>query len=180
MQLKELSLNVMGPVTARTPRRKGWLTNESRRWTPNGLLNLCTFISLGECALCCAAMALFYCITGMVMRFGLYGVLHDEAMIPWLRYQPDLALVSAAFFLLLVLTFLGRKGRAMRIVRIGVSVFLGFQIMNGAVLCSVLYCPIAGIFSVGIVGVGIVTGVLFVLALERYHLTMQHEEVRET
>jgi hypothetical protein len=111
-----------------------------------------------ECSFYFMMVGVFYAILGVFLMVGLHKLGASLGTPGWVRWQPQIALVTALCMIAVGFHLLKGGRLALRIARIGVLVYLGFAFLNGIIVPLEWDIPVSAFVSLLSTLVGVPTG----------------------
>ncbi|NPV04079.1 MAG: hypothetical protein HPY67_05030 [Syntrophaceae bacterium] len=122
-------------------------------------------VSGQECSFYFIMVGVFHAVLGVILMAGLRGL---DAYPGWLRWQPPIALVTAACMAAIGLCLLKDGNLAFRAARIGALVYLGFAVLNGVFVSLEWSVPVSAYASLLSALIGLPTGFFLIRTLQNY------------
>lgn len=122
-------------------------------------------VSGQECSFYFIMVGVFHAVLGVVLMAGLRGL---EAFSGWVRWQPQIALVTAACMAAIGLCLLKDGNLALRAARVGALVYLGFAVLNGVFVSLEWSVPVSAYASLLSALIGLPTGFFLIRTLQNY------------
>ncbi len=132
----------------------------------------------GTTALCFIAAAFFQLVTGLVLMAGLHGLDRQTGLSGWFFNQPEIALVTAALFLVIGFHLLADGPAAWRMARAAVVVYLGFVTVNAFGLHLAARSPLTLAGGLVYAGWGVAMGVFLYGTVRQPHPDLARGRVR--
>jgi hypothetical protein len=104
-------------------------------------------ISGEECSFYFIVVGAFYAVLSIVLMIGFHMMGTTLAPPSWVRWQPQIAVVTALCMLAMGVYLLKDGKQALRVARIGALVYLGYGLLNGIVVSLEWDIPIAAFVS---------------------------------
>jgi hypothetical protein len=123
-------------------------------------------VSGQECSFYFIMVGVFYAIFGVVLMVGLHKLGSALASAGWVRWQPQIALVTASCMVAIGLYLLKDGRPALRIARIGAFVYLGFALLNGIAVPLERDLPVSAALSLLSTLIGVPTGLFLIRAIQ--------------
>ena len=125
-----------------------------------------TTVSGQECSFYFIMVGVFYAILGVVLMIGLNKLGSALAPADWIRWQPQIALVTASCMVAIGLHLLKDGKPALRIARIGAFVYLGFALLNGIAVPLERDLPVSAFVSLLSALIGLPTGFFLIRTIQ--------------
>jgi len=125
-----------------------------------------TTVSGQECSFYFIMVGVFYAILGVVLMIGLNKLGSALAPADWIRWQPQIALVTASCMVAIGLYLLKDGKPALRIARIGAFVYLGFALLNGIAVPLERDLPVSAFVSLLSALIGLPTGFFLIRTIQ--------------
>jgi len=125
-----------------------------------------TTVSGQECSFYFIMVGVFYAILGVVLMIGLNKLGSALAPADWIRWQPQIALVTASCMVAIGLYLLKDGKPALRIARIGAFVYLGFALLNGIAVPLERDLPVSAALSLLSTLIGVPTGLFLIRTIQ--------------
>lgn len=122
-------------------------------------------VSGQECSFYFIMVGVFHAVLGLTLMAGLRGF---DAFPGWVRWQPQIALVTAVCMAAIGLCLLKDGNLALRAARIGALVYLGFAILNGVFVSLEWSVPVSAYASLLSALIGLPTGFFLIRTLQNY------------
>lgn len=125
-------------------------------------------VSGQECSFYFIMVGVFYAILGVIMMVGLNKLGASLVTPDWVRWQPQIALVTAVCMVAAGI-YLLRDGRmALRMARIAALVYLGFALLNGIAVPLERNIPLSAFMSMLSTIIGVPTGIFLIRTIQNY------------
>ena len=115
-------------------------------------------VSGQECSFYFMMVGVFYAILGVILMVGLHKLGASLVTPGWVRWQPQIALVTAVCMVAIGLYLLKDGRLALRVARIGALIYLGFSFLNGIIVPLEWDIPVSAFVSLLSTLVGVPTG----------------------
>jgi hypothetical protein len=164
-----LGLRVMDRIRACRPSRWNTLVEallRPRTISFNPLHALRSPISGQECSFYFIMVGFFYAILGVILMIGLYSLGEVMAVPGLVRWQPQIALVTAGCMVAIGLYLLKDGKLALRTARIGALVYLGVALLNGIIVPLERDIPLSSFLSLVSMLIGLPTGLFLIRTLQ--------------
>ena len=122
-------------------------------------------VSGQECSFYFIMVGVFHAVLGLTLMAGLRGF---DAFPGWVRWQPQIALVTAVCMAAIGLCLLKDGNLALRAARIGALVYLGFAVLNGVFVSLEWSVPVSAYASLLSALIGLPTGFFLLRTLQNY------------
>jgi hypothetical protein len=123
-------------------------------------------ISGQECSFYFIMVGVFYAILSIVLMMG-FGELGTTLAAPgWVRWQPQIALITAGCMVAIGLYLLKDGKTALRMARIGALVYLGFALLNGIIVSLKWDIPVSAYVSLLSAIIGLPTGLFLIRTIQ--------------
>lgn len=123
-------------------------------------------VSGQECSFYFIMVGIFYAVLGVVLLAGLHGFGVSPGAPGWVRWQPPIAIVTAACMVAIGLYLLKDGKLALRTARIGALVYLGFALFNGVIVSLEWDVPVSAYVSLVSALIGLPTGFFLIRTLQ--------------
>jgi hypothetical protein len=123
-------------------------------------------VSGQECSFYFIMVGVFYAILGVVLMIGLNKLSSSLAPAGWVRWQPQIALVTACCMVAIGLYLLKDGKLALRTARIGALVYLGVALLNGIIVPLERDIPLSAFLSLVSMLIGLPTGLFLIRTLQ--------------
>lgn len=123
-------------------------------------------VSGQECSFYFIMVGAFYAILGVILMVGLHKLGASLVTPGWVRWQPQIALVTALCMVAMGFYLLKDGKLALRVARIGALIYLGFAFLNGIIVPLEWDIPVSAFVSLLSTLVGIPTGVFLFRAIQ--------------
>ena len=120
-----------------------------------------------ECSFYFLMTGFFYLIMGIILMIGLKGTMSEMAVAQWIRLQPQIALITALWLIILGIALIMDGNFAVKAAKLGTLFYIGFAILNGLAIQVVLRASYAGIFILSFVGASVLMGILLAVAIQK-------------
>jgi hypothetical protein len=125
-------------------------------------------VSGKECSFYFIMVGVFYTILGVILMIGLHRLGTSLVTPDWVRWQPQIALVTAGCMVAIGLYLLKDGKLALRMARIGALVYLGFALLNGIFVPLEWDIPVSAALSLLSTLVGVPTGIFLIRTILNY------------
>ena len=123
-------------------------------------------VSGQECSFYFIMVGIFYAVLGVILTAGLHGFGASPGAPGWVRWQPQIAIVTAGCMVAIGLYLLKDGKLALRAARIGALVYLGFALLNGVIASLEWNVPVSAYVSLISALIGLPTGFFLIRALQ--------------
>ncbi len=123
-------------------------------------------VSGQECSFYFIMVGVFYAVLGATLAAGLYGFGASPGTPGWVRWQPQIAIVTAGCMVAIGLYLLKDGKLALLTARIGALVYLGFALLNGVFVSLEWNVPVSAYVSLVSALVGLPTGFFLIRTLQ--------------
>lgn len=123
-------------------------------------------VSGQECSFYFIMVGVFYAILGVILMVGLHKLGASLVTPGWVRWQPQIALVTAGCMVAIGLYLLKDGKLALRMARIGALVYLGFALLNGIFVSLEWDVPVSAFVSLLSALIGLPTGFFLIRTLQ--------------
>ena len=123
-------------------------------------------VSGQECSFYFIMVGVFYAILGVILMVGLQKLGTTLGTPGWVRWQPQIALVTAGCMVAIGLYLLKDGKLALRMARIGALVYLGFALLNGVFVSLEWDIPVSAFVSLLSALIGLPTGFFLIRTLQ--------------
>jgi hypothetical protein len=123
-------------------------------------------VSGQECSFYFIMVGVFYAILGVILMVGLHKLGASLVTPGWVRWQPQIALVTAGCMVAIGLYLLKDGKRALRMARIGALVYLGFALLNGVFVSLEWDIPVSAFVSLLSALIGLPTGFFLIRTIQ--------------
>lgn len=123
-------------------------------------------VSGQECSFYFIMVGVFYAVLGAILAAGLYGFGASPGTPGWVRWQPQIAIVTAGCMVAIGLYLLKDGKLALHTARIGALVYLGFALLNGVFVSLEWNVPVSAYVSLVSALIGLPTGFFLIRTLE--------------
>jgi hypothetical protein len=123
-------------------------------------------VSGQECSFYFIMVGVFYAILGVILMVGLQRLGASLVAPGWVRWQPQIALVTAGCMAAIGLYLLKDGKLALRMARVGALVYLGFALLNGIFASLEWDIPVSAALSLLSTLVGVPTGFFLIRAIQ--------------
>ena len=123
-------------------------------------------ISGQECSFYFIMVGVFYAILGVILMVGLHKLGASLVTPGWVRWQPQIALVTAGCMVAIGLYLLKDGKLALRMARIGALVYLGFALLNGICVPLEWDIPVSAFLSLLSMLIGVPTGIFLIRTIQ--------------
>jgi hypothetical protein len=113
-------------------------------------------------------VGVFYAILGVILMVGLHKLGASLVTPDWVRWQPQIALVTAGCMVAIGLYLLKDGRLALRVARIGALIYLGFAFLNGIIVPLEWDIPVSAFVSLLSTLVGVPTGFFLFRTIQNY------------
>jgi hypothetical protein len=123
-------------------------------------------VSGQECSFYFIMVGVFYAILGVILMVGLHKLGASLVTPGWVRWQPQIALVTAGCMMAIGLYLLKGGKPALRMARIGALVYLGFALLNGVFASLERDIPVSAALSLLSTLIGVPTGFFLIRTIQ--------------
>jgi hypothetical protein len=123
-------------------------------------------VSGQECSFYFIMVGVFYAILGVILMIGLHKLGVSLVTPGWVRWQPQIALITAGCMVAIGLYLLKDGKLALRMARIGALVYLGFALLNGIFVPLEWDIPISAALSLLSTLIGVPTGFFLIRTIQ--------------
>jgi hypothetical protein len=123
-------------------------------------------VSGEECSFYFIMVGAFYAVLSIVLMIGFHMTGTTLAPPSWVRWQPQIALVTALFMAAVGFYLLKDGKLALRIARIGALVYLGYGLLNGIVVPLEWDIPISAFVSLLSTLIAVPTGFFLIRTIQ--------------
>ena len=123
-------------------------------------------ISGQECSFYFIMVGVFYAILGVILMVGLHKLGASLVTPGWVRWQPQIALVTAGCMAAIGLYLLKDGKLALRMARVGALVYLGFAVLNGVFVSLEWDIPVSAFVSLLSALIGLPTGFFLIRTIQ--------------
>ena len=123
-------------------------------------------VSGQECSFYFIMVGVFYAILGVILMVGLHKMGASLVAPGWVRWQPQIALVTAGCMVAIGLYLLKDGKLALRMARIGALVYLGFALLNGVFVSLEWDIPVSAFVSLLSALIGLPTGFFLIRTIQ--------------
>ena len=123
-------------------------------------------VSGQECSFYFIMVGIFYAVLGVILTAGLHGFGASPGAPGWVRWQPQIAIVTAGCMVAIGLYLLKDGKLALRAARIGALVYLGFALLNGVIASLEWNVPVSAYVSLISALIGLPTGFFLIRTLQ--------------
>jgi len=123
-------------------------------------------VSGQECSFYFIMVGVFYAILGVILMVGLHKLGASLVTPGWVRWQPQIALVTAGCMVAIGLYLLKDGKLALRMARIGSLVYLGFALLNGIFVSLEWDVPVSAFMSLLSALIGLPTGFFLIRTIQ--------------
>ena len=123
-------------------------------------------VSGQECSFYFIMVGVFYAILGVILMVGLQRLGASLVTPGWVRWQPQIALVTAGCMAAIGLYLLKDGKLALRMARIGALVYLGFALLNGIFVSLEWDIPVSAFVSLLSALIGLPTGFFLIRTIQ--------------
>jgi hypothetical protein len=123
-------------------------------------------ISGEECSFYFIMVGVFYAILGVILMVGLHMLGASLVTPGWVRWQPQIALVTAGCMVAIGLYLLKDGKLALRMARVGALVYLGFALLNGVFVSLEWDIPVSAFVSLLSALIGLPTGFFLIRTIQ--------------
>jgi hypothetical protein len=123
-------------------------------------------VSGQECSFYFIMVGVFYAILGVILMVGLHKLGASLAMPGWVRWQPQIALVTAGCMVAIGFYLMKDGKLALRVARIGALVYLGFALLNGIFVSLEWDIPVSAFMSLLSALIGLPTGFFLIRTIQ--------------
>lgn len=123
-------------------------------------------VSGQECSFYFIMVGVFYAILGVILMVGLHKLGASLVTPGWVRWQPQIALVTALCMVAMGVYLLKDGKLALRVARIGALIYLGFAFLNGIIVPLEWDIPVSAFVSMLSTLIGVPTGFFLFRAIQ--------------
>ncbi len=123
-------------------------------------------ISGQECSFYFIMVGAFYAIMSIVLILGFHVLGTSPTPPGWVRWQPQIALVTALCMVVMGICLLKDGKAALRIARVGALVYLGFALLNGLVVPLEWNMPLSAFTALVSAIIGVPTGFFLIRTIQ--------------
>jgi len=123
-------------------------------------------VSGQECSFYFIMVGVFYAILGVILMVGLHRLGASLVTPGWVRWQPQIALVTAGCMVAIGLYLLKDGKLALRMARVGALVYLGFALLNGVFVSLEWDIPVSAFMSLLSALIGLPTGFFLIRTIQ--------------
>lgn len=123
-------------------------------------------VSGQECSFYFIMVGIFYAVLGVILTAGLHDFGASPGAPGWVRWQPQISIVTAGCMVAIGLYLLKDGKLALRAARIGALVYLGFALLNGVIASLEWNVPVSAYVSLISALIGLPTGFFLIRALQ--------------
>ena len=123
-------------------------------------------VSGQECSFYFIMVGVFYAVLGIVLMAGFHALDATLAQPGWVRWQPQIALITAGCMVAIGLYLLKDGKTALRMARIGALVYLGFALLNGIIVSLKWDIPVSAFVSLLSAIIGLPTGLFLIRTIQ--------------
>ena len=123
-------------------------------------------VSGQECSFYFIMVGVFYAILGVILMIGLHKLGASLVAPGWVRWQPQIALVTAGCMVAIGLYLLKDGKLALCMARMGALVYLGFALLNGIFVPLEWDLPVSAALSLLSMLVGVPTGFFLIRTIQ--------------
>ena len=123
-------------------------------------------VSGQECSFYFIMVGVFYAILGVVLMIGLHKLGASLVTPGWVRWQPQIALVTAGCMVAIGFYLMKDGKLALRVARIGALVYLGFALLNGIFVSLEWEIPVSAFMSLLSALIGLPTGFFLIRTIQ--------------
>ena len=123
-------------------------------------------VSGQECSFYFIMVGVFYAILGVILMVGLHRLGASLVTPGWVRWQPQIALVTAGCMVAIGLYLLKDGKVALRMARVGALVYLGFSLLNGIFVSLEWALPVSAFMSLLSALIGLPTGFFLIRTIQ--------------
>lgn len=123
-------------------------------------------VSGQECSFYFIMVGVFYAILGVILMVGLHKWGASLVTPGWVRWQPQIALVTAGCMAAIGLYLLKDGKLALHMARIGALVYLGFALLNGVFVSLEWEIPVSAYVSLLSALIGLPTGFFLIRTIQ--------------
>jgi hypothetical protein len=123
-------------------------------------------VSGQECSFYFIMVGVFYAILGVILMVGLHKLGASLVTPGWVRWQPQIALVTAGCMVAIGLYLLKGGKLALRMARVGALVYLGFALLNGVFVSLEWDIPVSAFVSLLSALIGLPTGFFLIRTIQ--------------
>ena len=125
-------------------------------------------VSGEECSFYFIMVGVFYAVLGIVLMAGFHALDATLAQPGWVRWQPQIALVTALCMVAMGVYLLKDGKVALKIARIVAFVYLGFALLNGVVVPLKWNMPLSAYTALISALIGVPTGFFLIRTIQNY------------
>jgi len=123
-------------------------------------------VSGEECSFYFIMVGVFYAVLSMVLMIGFHALGTTLISPGWVRWQPQIALVTAACMVAIGLYLLRDGKLALSMARIGATVYLGFALLNGIFVSLEWDIPVSAALFLLSTLIGVPTGIFLIRTIQ--------------
>jgi hypothetical protein len=123
-------------------------------------------ISGQECSFYFIMVGAFYAVFSIVLMIGFHVLGATLSQPGWVRWQPQIALITAGCMVAIGLYLLKDGKTALRMARIGALVYLGFALLNGIIVSLKWDIPVSAFVSLLSAIIGLPTGLFLIRTIQ--------------
>ena len=123
-------------------------------------------VSGQECSFYFIMVGVFYAILGVILMVGLHKLGASPVAPGWVRWQPQIALITAGCMVAIGLYLLKDGKVALRMARVGALVYLGFSLLNGIFVSLEWALPVSAFVSLLSALIGLPTGFFLIRTIQ--------------
>jgi len=123
-------------------------------------------VSGQECSFYFIMVGVFYAVLGVILMVGLHKLGASLVTPGWVRWQPQIALVTAGCMVAIGLYLLKDGKVALRMARVGALVYLGFSLINGIFVSLEWALPVSAFVSLLSALIGLPTGFFLIRTIQ--------------
>ncbi len=123
-------------------------------------------VSGQECSFYFIMVGVFYAILGVILMVGLHKLGASLVTPGWVRWQPQIAIVTAGCMVAIGLYLLKDGKLALRMARVGALVYLGFALLNGVFVSLERDIPVSAFVSLLSALIGLPTGFFLIRTIQ--------------
>jgi hypothetical protein len=123
-------------------------------------------VSGQECSFYFIMVGVFYAILGVVLMIGLHKLGASLVTPGLVRWQPQIALVTAGCMVAIGFYLMKDGKLALRVARIGALVYLGFSLLNGIFVSLEWEIPVSAFMSLLSALIGLPTGFFLIRTIQ--------------
>jgi len=123
-------------------------------------------VSGKECSFYFIMVGVFYAILGVILMVGLHRLGASLVTPGWVRWQPQIALVTAGCMVAIGLYLMKDGKLALRMARVGALVYLGFALLNGIFVSLEWDIPVSAFMSLFSALIGLPTGFFLIRTIQ--------------